>query len=214
MKKIISGSIMATVAFLLLIAQPAICFAGYVNESGTNGDFANAQLLDPFFTYGVDANIEIDAAGNRANYSVSVMGLGFDNTYDYYSFSVGTGSNNLALFTPVVFDIDLAQATGLDSFLTLYGTDGITELASNNNSLFNGPGDFFPTTTNSFFSYAFDTAGLYYIQVGQNNGGSRAPITAFSSYRLNVSSVPVPSSLFLMFFGVLGFLGLKRKTRV
>ncbi|MBU1195762.1 MAG: DVUA0089 family protein [Proteobacteria bacterium] len=214
MKKIISGSIMPAAAFLLLIVQPVICFAGYVNESGFNNSVSTAQLLDPFFSYGVDPMIEIDAAGNPADYSVSVMGLGFDNTYDYYSFSVGTGGNDLALNTWVVFDIDLAQVTGLDSFLTLYGTDGTTVLASNNNSLFNGPGDFLPVTTNSFFSHAFDTAGLYYIQVGQNNGGSSAPISAFSSYRLNISSVPVPSSLFLMFFGVLGFLGFKRKTRV
>lgn len=212
MNNIISRFSLFTAVVLLWMAVPVISLAAHTAEVESNDTAAEAFLLDPFFSYGMSPNIEIDEKWNPAHYSASVIGTGINTTYDYYSFSVGTGDNNLRLNALVYFDIDLAQLTGLDSFLTLYDTDGITELTSNNNSLFNGPGDYLPVTTNSFFSYSFDTAGIYYVRVAQNDGGSGAPIASPSTYYLHLSSVPLPSTIFLMIIGLAGFIGLKRKS--
>jgi serralysin len=96
---------------------------------------------------------------------------------EYYAFTVGAGAT-------VVFDIDGAT---FDSTLRLFTASG-TELASNDDNNVDNGGE----RTDSYLTYTFQTAGVYYIQVAEWLSGSGAnftskPPAAGASYTLHVS---------------------------
>ena len=217
MKRHTQSPIILMLSVLIILATPLISEAGYVIENELNDSYLLAQNLDPYFTYGTNQVIEIDSTGTLSDFSASVYGLSGDSTYDYYSFSVGTGSSPLMTNTLVVFDIDFAYINWVDTFLTLFDTDGTTLLAYNDDTSFNGPGDMTSPSLNSFISYTFTTAGTYYIRVSEFN--EQAPpygdvLSTDGNYQLHVSSIstiPVPSSLLLMIPGLLGYIRIRHK---
>lgn len=189
---------------------PIMAEASYITEVEDNDTAATAQSLDAYFSYVSNPMIELDADGTLASYSASVYGFSGDSSYDYYSFTVGTGDNDLALNTVVAFDIDFAYVNGLDTILVLYDTDGTTVLKYNDDSPLNGPGDIkligSNSTCNSFFTYTFTTAGTYYIRVSEFSDTQvyGDVLGTDATYHLHVSSVPIPPSLLLMMSGLLG----------
>ncbi len=69
--------------------------------------------------------------------------------FDYYAFTVGAGDT-------VTFDLDAFEVnTGLEAQMTLRGTDGITVLLEQRPE----------ETADPFFSWTFEDAGTYYIEV-------------------------------------------------
>ena len=145
---------------------------------------------------------------------MTINGTG-DDTYDIFSFTVATPN------TTGIFDIDNGEINGLDSFLRLYGTDasGNPLLALNDDAAFDGPGDQLIFTLNSFLTYTFASAGLYYIEVGSfNNGLPAQEVPVGTAYQLHISiaepevQVPLPDTLALFAAGVLGA-GLSRRRR-
>jgi hypothetical protein len=190
-----------------------IAAAAYVVEVDPNDSWQTAQNLDPYFTNIPNAVIETDANGNLGIPNASVYGFSGDSTYDYFSISVGTESSSLSLNFNVVIDIDFAEINDLDSHLTLLDTNGFSVLATNDDAPFNGPGDLVEGTYNSFLSYSFDKAGMYYIRVGEfeSSIGSGGELVTDATYHLHVSSVPIPSTFWLLAFGIIALTGLRRK---
>jgi hypothetical protein len=85
---------------------------------------------------------------------------------DLFSFSVAPGQR-------ISFDIDPTPTSPvLDSLLRLFDASGI-QLAANDNAA--APGE--SSTTESFFSYTFPTAGTYYIGVSGNLNTAYNPLT-------------------------------------
>lgn len=98
---------------------------------------------------------------------------------EYYAITVGAGDS-------VTFDIDGAS---FDSTLRLFNASGV-ELDANDDGAVVDEGD----QTDSFLTYTFATAGVYYIAVGEwlTNGAGNAftsgAIPASGTYTLSVSS--------------------------
>ncbi len=184
-----------------------------VVESGPTDSPGNAQNIDSAFGFIPDQEIEINSSFDLGIPNATVFGFSGDRTFDYYSFSVGTGASPLQVGQTVFFDTDYAQIEGLDTQLTLFGTDGTTVLATNDNAPFDGPGDLVAMTTNSFLSYTFASAGLYYIRVSQANHHFPLgkPLAKDATYRLNVSTVPLPAAAWLFGSGLLAFFAMSRK---
>ncbi len=198
MKNIRKPVLLVLFAFLL-VGMPLISQAAMVVDP-----FPSATSLDASFLPGLNPLAEINDQPNNfsflsATVSRYLVGPGFD----YYSFNIGPDFA-LKTNTQVVFDIDLAYSSGLDTYIELYDMYG-AQITANDNSSFNGPGDFAPDTMNPFLSYTFDTAGQYYVGVSQNTNLA-------GIYLLHVSAVPLPSSIVLMVLGVVGFIGFKRKS--
>jgi len=184
--------------------------AAYTVDNDSNGDYITAQNIDAFFSFVPNAVIEINAASQLGIPNASVYGFSGDGSYDYYSFSVGTGASPLQTNQAVVFDTDFAEINGLDTILTLFDTDGTSYLADNDDAAFNGPGDLVVDTFNSFLSYSFDTAGTYFIRVGEWNTGT---LDTDATYQLHVSSVPIPAAGWLFGTGLLGMVAASRRKR-
>ncbi len=203
------------------VAAAAMLAMGSANalivvESGLTNSPTNAQNIDPAFGFIPDQEIEINSSFDLGIPNATVFGFSGDGTFDYYSFSVGTGASPLQIGQTVFFDTDYAQIVGLDTQLTLFGTDGTTVLASNDNAPFDGPGDLVAMTTNSFLSYTFASAGLYYIRVSQADHHTLYGVplsTRGATYRLNVSTVPLPAAAWLFGSGLLAFFALSRKRK-
>lgn len=201
------------------VLAPIMAEASYIKEQEPNDTAASAQSLDAYFSYGTNSTIELDAAGTLASYSASVYGFSGDSTYDYYSFTVGTGGTDLALNVPVAFDIDFAYINSLDTILVLFDTDGTSLLKYNDDDPVDGPGDIKANTLNSFLTYTFTTAGTYYIRVSQFSASQvyGDVLSTDATYHLHVSTVPLPPSLLLMMSGLLGcvpfFASSKRQRR-
>ncbi|BDQ34008.1 VPLPA-CTERM sorting domain-containing protein [Pseudodesulfovibrio portus] len=218
-----NSRIVKTVWGLLLIS---LCIVGakaanaaYTLEKNPNDSSATAQNLDPYFSSDISYLVETDLSGTIANWSASVYGFSGDNTYDYYSFSVGTAGSSLHLGNAVSFDIDFAEVAGLDTVLTLYDTDGTRLLAYNDDSGADCAGDLESDTFNSFFRYTFNTAGTYYIRVGQYlQSGSLygGPLVADATYHLHVGTTnptPIPGAVWLLGSGLVGLVGIRRKMK-
>lgn len=97
--------------------------------------------------------------------------------FEYYAFTVGAG-------VTVTLDIDGAT---FDSTLRLFNGAG-AELAANDDNNGDNGGE----RTDSFLTYTFQTAGTYYVQVGQWSTGSGSTFTSTAptvgaSYTLHVS---------------------------
>ena len=78
--------------------------------------------------------------------------------------------------------------------------------AQDDDAFFDGPGDLVFNTYNSFPSYSFSTPGVYYIRVGENKGSNDygGELVAHATYHLHVSSVPIPSAVWLLGSGIIG----------
>ena len=229
-------AIVLAILAALFIILPAAVEAGIVSEDEPNDFISSAQNLDSFFVDTVGANVneiaEMNEFGTLALKSVSVLGSSSDNTYDYYSFSVGMPGSRLALNTPVVFDIDYAWVNGLDTVIVLYDSagnmledDAYGNHAYNDDSPFfiNNAGDLsnYDDIVNSFLNYEFSSAGTYYIRVGQyyethNNPANPyyygAELNSGTGYVLHVSTIPIPGSVLLLISGFLGVVSIRWKS--
>lgn len=188
-------------------------------EMDPNGSAATAQNVDPFFSLDFDPNIEDGVASNMSTIipHVTISGTGDGFTFDYYSFTANAGDR-------VILDTDFSESGSLDSILTLYDTDGITPLIENDDTLFDGPGDVFPFTLNSFIDFTVGTSGMFFVRVAD----CCVRVPSFTSrYTLHISvenhavagqvtvSEPVTLYLFGASLGALGFLRRRqRKSRL
>jgi hypothetical protein len=162
-----------------------VALAAPVNEEEPNDSIAQAQNIDGAFTLDQDPDIG-DTTTNTSTTipHATVEGTG-DDSLDYYSFTVTqAGARG-------IFDIDYAAETGLDSFLVLYDSDGITELARTDDSdpAWGQGGSV--SGLDSYLEYTFATPGTYYIVVGRccefTPGVLPPPVPTGTSYELQVS---------------------------
>jgi serralysin len=221
MTRVLEKLLQGAVVLGVLCATP-IVQALPLDEVESNDPASAAQNINAFFSSEFQADIEagVDGMGNVINMSdrsqhVTVNSIIDDSslTFDFYEFSVAEAG------IKGIFDIDNAEANNLDSYLTLFDTDGTTVLAENDDSAFDGPGDQLALTLNSFLTWTFADAGTYFIRVGEAEFcgvGCSIPavIPDGVSYQLHVSlmSVPEPGSLALLAVGVMGA-GLARPGR-
>ena len=208
MKRLIQ--IFASLAALILMGNAQ---ALIVVESGLTNNPANAQNIDAAFGFIPDQVIEINSSFDLGIPNATVFGFSGDGTYDYYSFSVGTGASPLQVGQEVYFDTDFAQIVGLNTQLTLFDTNGTSVLATNDDAPFDGPGDLVAMTTNSFLNYTFASAGVYYIRVSQYNHHFPYGKQLFkdATYQLHVSTVPLPAAAWLFGSGVIVLYALGRR---
>lgn len=129
---------------------------------------------------GIDGGFDLLARADVANATTVPHATIYGTTHgglEYYAFSVAAGAT-------AVFDIDGAA---FDTTLRLFNAAG-TELAANDDN----NGDNGGQATDSQLTFTFQTAGVYYIQVGQWGAGSGSSFTtvapaAGGAYTLHVS---------------------------
>ena len=174
----------------LLGAAGAPASAATVNNPGGNDSVATAFSLDGYFSLEFDGDIE---SGDGTNESttiphVTVNAVAEVGRRQYYAFTVAAAG---ALG---IFDTDSAEINGLDTYITLYDTDGVTVLAENDDSPFDGPGDnVIPDTFNSFLTFSFPAPGVYFLEVAEccTEG---FPVAAPYQLHVSLSSAAVPPS--------------------
>jgi hypothetical protein len=164
MKSRLLNMVWAGALSALLGATGAPAWATPVTNPGGNSSVATAFNLDGSFSLEFEANIE---SGDGTNESttiphVTVNAVSEVGQLHFYAFTVaGAGTFG-------IFDIDNAEINGLDSYITLYDTDGVTVLAENDDSPFDGPGDnVTPGTFNSFLTFSFPAPGVYFLEVAE-----------------------------------------------
>ncbi len=138
---------------------------------------AAAFNLTNTFSLAANANIA-DAATvphTTMRYSSATAG-----EQQWYRITLNAGST-------ITLDID-ATTGGLDTYIRLYGSDGTTVLAFNDD---NGSDTGSTSTLDSRLTFTVTTTGVFYIFVGSYPGGTTLPANA--SYDLHVSVAP-PSS--------------------
>jgi len=157
--------------------------AGQIVDPAGNTTAATALSVDGAFATAYDPDIE----GSEVLPRVSITGIG-DGTQRYYSFTV------LDANTTVTFDIDYGSGFGgsFDSWISLFDTDGTTQLAQDDDSPLD-PGS--TSILDSYLSYTFATAGTYFIAVGAFP--NLAAIPAGATYELQITvdgAVAAPST--------------------
>ncbi|MES9855140.1 MAG: hypothetical protein ABW166_00860 [Sedimenticola sp.] len=203
--------------FSILMYLSGNVHAGVVpGDSYSNNSPSNAYNVDGYFTTDYDANIE---SGPGSNHSDSIphitdTDLSTAGKLNVISFTVSSAG------TYGIFDIDEPRDNSLDSFITLLDTDGTTVLAFNDDSPFDGPGDISFETWNSFLTYTFAAAGLYYLEVGSwpgATGGHPSPwsrgdddLRFILHISLGAAPVPLPAAFWLFASGLFSLFGFKR----
>ncbi|WP_428667709.1 beta strand repeat-containing protein [Reyranella sp.] len=143
-------------------------------QTRNNSSVATAITLDNHFVQTYSSIIQNSTSTPHATV-VATAGGG----YEYFKFTVTAGAQ-------AVFDID--QTVGVDTYLQLFGTDGTTLLAAQDDGVFD-PGSAplagGTSARDSYLSYTFATAGTYYIRVDSYPGG--AGPAAGAEFTLNVS---------------------------
>jgi T1SS-143 domain-containing protein len=135
-----------------------------------------AEALDLTGQFVLGSDPDIGNSATIPHVTVDAVGGG---QVDYYKFTV-TQNGSAA-----TFDIDHAP---LDSYIYLYDANGVELARNDDNSGDAGtdPGG----NNNSFLSYTFGQAGVYYIAVGRyvsGQNGTPNPVTSGVPYKLNVS---------------------------
>ena len=189
---------------------------GEINEVEDNNSLATAQDIESSFYTG--SMIDIRNSDLSGWEWVSISGTG-DGTYDYYSFTAQAGQE-------VIFDIDYGVSFGdgsIDAVLGLWSSSGGSPLWQNDDCYYtNGLNMDCSTDQGSLssfdpgFSWVIEEAGLYIVGVGMYNSYGfphgdgffgRAPSEG-STYTLQVSrnmaTVPEPTTLALMWLGLIG----------
>lgn len=138
-----------------------------------NGAIASAVMLDEAFDRLPREGVPHETLPHATVIATTHGGL------EYFAFTVGANAD-------VNFDIDGAT---FDSTLRVFDAAG-TELAANDDYVYNGDGGF---ETDSFLNFRFVTAGTYYVQIGQyapssgvSEFGTMAPAAGLS-YTLHVT---------------------------
>ncbi|RMF78035.1 MAG: hypothetical protein D6739_12165 [Nitrospirae bacterium] len=163
--------------------------AAYVSGGNCNHvNFATALDLDPYFDLAYDPDIEVGPGANLSD-TIPHASATFTSCYDGYDYASFTGAAGQV----AVVDIDWAESNGLDSYVWLRGPDH-TVLAENDDAPFDGPGDAYTSTFNSFLRQPLPVDGTYYVVVGEYPGQPfwDAPDT---DYTLHVSLAASPSEL-------------------
>ena len=119
--------------------------------------------------------------------------------YDYYSF---TGGHLQRLTADIISDVRYVQS--INSYVTLYGPDGATVLASNDNLYYSGNtwnGGSFYSYDSMLLNYVLPQDGTYYLRV-RNTAASGGYYDLFTT--LDNSQVPEPGTLVLVGLGLAG----------
>lgn len=189
--------------FFLLIATlmvTGVAQAGNVLEAEPNDTLATAQNINPFFSIGLNVNIENSSTIPWA----SISGTGND-TYDYYRFTV-------AAATASIFDIDYGTSGGfIDSFIAVWrnNLDATFTLLGWNDDY---PIDIGSTSGLDSRLYLNLTPGEYVVGVAEccwypDNSGFQGDtfVPSGATYTLQVSTnaaVPLPGALLLLGAGL------------
>ncbi len=193
-------------------------------DAGTFGISGTALAADPLSQVIADVTGGDvgDTAGSATAMSLSSMDLsGFDAAHvggrlnassdvDVFSFSIDSaGTLSAEVIT------DFRYTDDFDSFLTLYDTDGVSVLATNDNARFDG-NTFNSGTLRSFDAFlnniSLDAAGTYYLEVS-SAGATSGDADGLYSLLVGVnsfSSVPEPTS-FVMFMIAGSFVWRRRR---
>ncbi|MCW8092843.1 S8 family serine peptidase [Alteromonas sp. ASW11-130] len=156
-------------------------FTPEVIDTEPNDTVDNAQSVDGYFSVNYSADIGDEYSNTSETIPhVTILGRG-DDSYDYYKFTVTNAPSK------AIFDIDYGfehnSQTAMDSDLTLYQEDGAQVVYSDDaDPDYGGSGS--ESGLDSFFTYEFDTAGVYIIRVST---WSRSPVVAGKDYTLHVS---------------------------
>ncbi len=175
-----------------------------------NNTVFSAQDLDGLFATVYDGDVGDGAINTSALLPHITIEATGDGTFDYYAFNVSEPNSR------AVFDIDRAT---FDSELFLFDEFGNLLASNDDASPIAGAGGT-SSSLDAFLEYVIESPGRYVIGVGQYDSfGTQGGIfgTALppgSSYTLQVTVVPEPSSLALLGIGgVFGFVHLLRRTR-
>ncbi len=127
---------------------------------------------------------------------------------DWYSFDLVAGE-----FLTVAAMSEVLFTTDVDTVLTLYDTDGITDLVENDDTEIGldsvNPGDTLYSLDSSIFNFLAPTTGTYFLRV-------TGFINDTGNYELLLASgfaVPEPGAALLLFLGVSGCLSFSRRGR-
>jgi Ca2+-binding RTX toxin-like protein len=163
-----------------------------INETqGSNDTQQTAQSLDPnSFVIANNPNL-VNAAYPSAEIHGSISTPtdtgGVSNDVDYYSITLTAGQQ-------LILDVDINPANGLDSFLSLYGPDGV--LIGDQDDLISpdpGSGTQFGHNTDSQIIFRASTSGTYYFSI-KSFATDNGQATSKGDYTLNVSINNTPAT--------------------
>jgi Ca2+-binding RTX toxin-like protein len=138
-------------------------------QAQNNSSVGSAVNLDGHF--GLQDSAFIGNATTIPHATVTATASG---NFEYYSFSVASGAT-------ATFDIDHTVGS-VDTILRLFGSDGSTSLATDDDSALDPGSD---DGHDSALTYTFATGGTYYLRV--DSYPSTTPLAIGSNYTLNVS---------------------------
>jgi Ca2+-binding RTX toxin-like protein len=147
-----------------------------VSKAAATANLSTATAVNPqalnAYTLLADASITNATTVPHATINATATGGGLE----YYRIDATAGAT-------AIFDID---ASSIDTWIELVRADGTTVLAQNDDST----GDAGSSAGNSYLSYTFAEAGVYYIRVGrwtQNSDTVAQPLATGTTYTLHIS---------------------------
>jgi serralysin len=158
-------------------ANPIGFGSGLHTHANVYDSVALAFNITALFSLAANANIGNATTVPHVTLRYSDGALG---QKQYYKVSLSIGST-------ITIDVD---ATALDSVVYLYGADGVTLLAKNDESIGLDPGS--TTTSNSFLTYTVLTSGFFYIAIDDYFSIGALPATTYD-LNISVSYIPVLS---------------------
>ncbi len=149
-----------------------------IAKAGTTVNLSTATAVNPqvanAYTLLSDSNITNSTTIPHATINATAAGGGLE----YYRIDATAGATG-------TFDIDNSS---IDTWIELVDSTGTTVLANNDDGASVDPGS--SSSTNSFLTFTFASAGTYYLRVGrwtQNADVVAQPLAAGTTYQLHIS---------------------------